>query len=710
MSYTALYRKYRPGSFDEVRGQDSIVMTLKNQIKTGRIGHAYLFTGTRGTGKTSVAKIFARAVNCENPDDGSPCGECPTCQAIAAGKSLNVIEIDAASNNGVDSIREIIDEVSYSPASGKYKVYIIDEAHMLSTGAFNAFLKTLEEPPSYVIFIFATTEVQKIPITIRSRCQRYDFRRISVSTLSDQLGDIAAQENIDVEPRALDYIARAADGSDRDALSLLDQCSAFYYGKKLTYDNVIEVLGAVDTSVFSRLLRAAVEGSVVKCVETLDEVVAQGRDLSQFVIEFVQYLRDLMILEASGKTEGKIEDLLNVSSDTLKLLSEEVKFAPPALVIRYIRVFSNLSNQIRYSMQKRTLIEIALIRLCHPDMDVDHEAELDRIRVLEREIKELKENGISFSQNADAQTAGGSQQAGNAQTAEGDGEVIEARKIDPDKVPQEVNRMAAKWSEFIGSLSADYQKIWLSKCVLSVDENGKPYLATNDDMASLWMAGTDLTPGHTEEIEKLISNYFHVQMDVRVKYVQSKKDFQSNDPDYAAQMIKCNIEYADSDEENEILRKKQNPEAPSPEKAIAKTDVDTIKEVDDNHADAVKEVDVNYADAVKEVEDNDSGVADASRHDNDEAEEDYGDGGMPADQISDADAMAAAVDDNADGIYSGAGEETPDEVTPDEVADDQGDDAGDSDADDSDEDDQDEFEEEERAERENDDEPDSDAE
>ena len=214
--------------------------------------------------------------------------------------------------------------------------------------------------------------------------------------------------------------------------------------------------------------------------------------------------------------------------------------------------------------------------------------------------------------------------------------------------------MAAKWSEFIGSLSADYQKIWLSKCVLSVDENGKPYLATNDDMASLWMAGTDLTPGHTEEIEKLISNYFHVQMDVRVKYVQSKKDFQSNDPDYAAQMIKCNIEYADRDEENEILRKKQNPEAPSPEK----TDVDAVKEVD----------------------------------------------------TSDADAMAAAVDDNADGIYSGAGEETPDEVTPDEVADDQGDDAGDSDADDSDEDDQDEFEEEERAERENDDEPDSDAE
>ncbi|MBP5297922.1 MAG: DNA polymerase III subunit gamma/tau, partial [Lachnospiraceae bacterium] len=247
MSYTALYRKFRPANFSDVKGQDHIVTTLVNQLKAGRIGHAYLFTGTRGTGKTSVAKIFARAVNCENPVDGNPCGECPTCKAIASGAAMNVMEIDAASNNGVDNIRDIVEEVSYSPALGKYKVYIIDEVHMLSIGAFNALLKTLEEPPSYVIFILATTEVHKIPITILSRCQRYDFRRIGIDVISDRLKELVDKENVVVEEKALKYIAKVADGSMRDALSLLDQCIAFHLGKDLTYDMVLDVLGAVDT-------------------------------------------------------------------------------------------------------------------------------------------------------------------------------------------------------------------------------------------------------------------------------------------------------------------------------------------------------------------------------------------------------------------------------------------------------------------------------
>lgn len=245
MSYTALYRKFRPREFEDVRGQEHIVTTLKNQIQAGRIGHAYLFCGTRGTGKTTIAKIFAKAVNCENPAGGSPCGQCASCKAIAAGNSMNVIEIDAASNNGVDNIREIREEVAYSPAEGKYKVYIIDEVHMLSIGAFNALLKTLEEPPSYVIFILATTEAHKIPITILSRCQRYDFRRITIEAISERLTELTKIEQVEAEPKAIRYLARAADGSMRDALSLLDQCIAFYLGEKLTYDRVLEVLGAV---------------------------------------------------------------------------------------------------------------------------------------------------------------------------------------------------------------------------------------------------------------------------------------------------------------------------------------------------------------------------------------------------------------------------------------------------------------------------------
>ena len=221
MSYTALYRKWRPSGFSDVKGQDHIVRTLKNQITSQRIGHAYLFCGTRGTGKTSIAKIFARAVNCENPEDGSPCGKCRACMNIGLGASLNVVEIDAASNNGVENIRDIREQVQYPPTEGKYRVYIIDEVHMLSTGAFNALLKTLEEPPSYVIFILATTEVHRIPITVLSRCQRYDFKRITIQTLTDRLKELSEAENIDVEEKALSYIARVADGSMRDALSLL---------------------------------------------------------------------------------------------------------------------------------------------------------------------------------------------------------------------------------------------------------------------------------------------------------------------------------------------------------------------------------------------------------------------------------------------------------------------------------------------------------
>ena len=226
MSYTALYRKFRPDNFKDVKGQDHIVTTLKNQIQADRIGHAYLFCGTRGTGKTSIAKLFAKTVNCEHPIEGSPCGECASCRSIAAGANMNVIEIDAASNNGVDNIREIVDEVSYSPAEGKYKVYIIDEVHMLSIGAFNALLKTLEEPPSYVIFILATTEVHKIPITILSRCQRYDFKRISIETITARMQELMEAEGVQVEEKALRYVAKTADGSMRDALSLLDQCIA----------------------------------------------------------------------------------------------------------------------------------------------------------------------------------------------------------------------------------------------------------------------------------------------------------------------------------------------------------------------------------------------------------------------------------------------------------------------------------------------------
>lgn len=384
MSYTALYRKWRPTGFADVKGQDHIVQTLKNQITGQRIGHAYLFCGTRGTGKTTIAKIFAKAVNCEHPVDGSPCGECESCQSIVSGRSMNVVEIDAASNNGVENIREIREQVQYPPTEGRYRVYIIDEVHMLSTGAFNALLKTLEEPPSYVIFILATTEVHKIPITVLSRCQRYDFRRITIETIAARLRELADAEQIPVEERALTYLAKAADGSMRDALSLLDQCVAFHFGTLLTYDNVLEVLGAVDSSVFSQLLRKILAGDTAGCIHRLEEMVIQGRELGQFVVDFIWYLRNLLIL----KTTEDAETMLEMSEDNLRLLREEAKMVNGETLMRFIRIFSELSNQLRYASQKRVLIEIALIKLTKPQMEPNLDSILQRLSELEARIEE----------------------------------------------------------------------------------------------------------------------------------------------------------------------------------------------------------------------------------------------------------------------------------------------------------------------------------
>lgn len=388
MSYTALYRKWRPTSFEEVRGQDHIVKTLKNQINSGRIGHAYLFCGTRGTGKTSIAKIFARAVNCEHPVDGSPCGECSMCRQIAEGASLNVVEIDAASNNGVENIRDIREQVQYPPTDGRYRVYIIDEVHMLSIGAFNALLKTLEEPPSYVIFILATTEVHKIPITILSRCQRYDFKRISIDTIAGRLAELTQAEQINVDDRALRYVARAADGSMRDALSLLDQCVAFHFGEKLTYDNVLEVLGAVDNRVFSKLFQAVLASDTKACIREIEEMIIQGRDLSQLVNDFVWYMRNLLI----AKTTDEPGDMLDMSEENLAVLKEEAAGVDTETLMRYIRIFSELSGQLRYASQKRILVEIAFIKLTTPSMEQNLDSILQRITLLEQKMQEMPDN------------------------------------------------------------------------------------------------------------------------------------------------------------------------------------------------------------------------------------------------------------------------------------------------------------------------------
>jgi DNA polymerase-3 subunit gamma/tau len=513
MSYVALYRKARPPVFDEVKGQDHVIKTLRNQVISDRLQHAYLFCGTRGTGKTSAAKILARAVNCENPQNGNPCNECASCRAIAAGSAMNVIEIDAASNNGVDNIREIVEEVRYRPAQGKYKVYIIDEVHMLSTGAFNALLKTLEEPPSYVIFILATTEVAKIPITILSRCQRYDFHRIGADTITDRMRELTERENVKAEEKALRFIARAADGSMRDALSLLDRCFAFYAGEEITYEKALAALGAVDTDVYTELLSEIARGNAGRSIFIFEKMIENGREVGQFVNDFIWYLRNLLLI---GTSENESEDVVDVSAEQREAMKEMAARVPQSTVMRYIRVLSELLNSLRNATNRRVLTEVALVKLTKPQMERTSDAVLDRIRLLEEKLEDLEANGITVQ-------AGPSQGAFEPENEEPE---PDPDYVPPNAAPEELVRIAADWSEVTNALrtgAEDSQVTWM------VVKNARPfyngesagdctlYLKPKPGEEPLW-DGRLFKEGNAENVKKrleeAIARRFKVHADV----------------------------------------------------------------------------------------------------------------------------------------------------------------------------------------------------
>ena len=498
--YLALYRKYRPNDFDDVRGRDAIVRTLKNQIISGRIGHSYLFCGTRGTGKTTIARIFARAANCENQHDGNPCGECPTCRAIQAEANLNVTELDAASNNSVDDIRSIVDQVEYSPTQGRFRVFIIDEVHMLSNAAFNALLKTLEEPPSYVIFILATTEPNKLPVTILSRCQRYDFGRLATDVIEGRLREVAQMEGLEVEDKAFRYIAGAADGSMRDGLSLLDQCNAFNYGGgTLTYERTLEILGAVDTGVFGDLYRNIHNGKVADALKVLDEILLQGRELMQFVTDFTWYLRNLMLLEASEETAKS----LDISADNLRLMIDQARMSDMEEIMRYIKVFSALPDLIRYSPNRRILTEMTIIRACRSAMDDGAEGGesllLDKIknRVREMEtrlynnemtIEELAAGGAGPAGSAGAgggfgvgasglsggahNSPGGAAGSSAASAGSGSKQPAVAQEL-PPALPDEIQKIVANWSRYASEAPQGSRRLALRNARLSLGDHGQ---------------------------------------------------------------------------------------------------------------------------------------------------------------------------------------------------------------------------------------------
>lgn len=497
MAYQALYRKYRPKDFSNVKGQEHIVKTLTNQIQADRIGHAYLFCGTRGTGKTTVAKIFAKAVNCENPGPHGPCGECAMCRAIEDQSSMNVVEIDAASNNRVDDVRQVIEEVQYSPAEGRYKVYIIDEVHMLSVSAFNALLKTLEEPPAYLIFILATTEAHKIPLTILSRCQRYDFKRIGVEEIAGRLEELLQREEIQAEERALLYIARQADGALRDGLSLLEQCISFYFGETLTYENVLKVLGAVDHGVYHEMMEALLQGQVEGIVQVIGKVVEQGKDVTQFVNEFVWYLRNLLVV----KTAENAGSLVDVPEESLSEMKEYAERIELPMLFRYIRILSELAGDMRYASNKRVLMEVAFIKLCRPQMERDYESLVNRLHNLEQmneELQEMLESGAYTS----APPVGGSEPAAP----------VLKKEIRPEAVPEDVRSVVENWKQILGRVSPVTRRM-LEDVRLSVSDSGALVMAFDQTTTAEYFKKEENQNELTEAAGQLTGK--EIKLDVR---------------------------------------------------------------------------------------------------------------------------------------------------------------------------------------------------
>ncbi|MCL2573485.1 MAG: DNA polymerase III subunit gamma/tau [Defluviitaleaceae bacterium] len=429
MTYTALYRKLRPTSFADIVGQDHIKATLINQIEHNRITHAYLFCGTRGTGKTTCAKVFARAVNCENPQSGEACGTCKNCEDIASSASLDVIEIDAASNNGVDNVRELREEVRY-PAMGRYKVYIVDEVHMLSSGAFNALLKTLEEPPPHVIFILATTDPHKIPATIHSRLMRFDFHRISTTEMEAALARYMSEEGIVVSPDALAYVARLSDGSMRDALSILDRCASLHYGEEITLERARDITGSVDDAVFSDMTNALISKQTDRCLAIIEDLSAKGRDFTQFTQEMLSHLRGRLIAATTQNLVGYDD------------------------IMRLIAAFSEVAKSMRQSTNARLALEV----MC---------------------IEEIVGKPNSSSENHNITHSGGSQQLAPRQQA------IPKQQPEPPKspkkkaIPDDIRNVLADWQSFISDFEPSFAP-FIAKTKAGFLEDEHLYIVCSD--------------------------------------------------------------------------------------------------------------------------------------------------------------------------------------------------------------------------------------
>ena len=423
MSYQALYRRYRPALFSDFVGQEAVIRTLKSQVMSGRIAHAYLFCGTRGTGKTSAAKVLARAVNCVNPLDGEPCGECEVCRALAQESSLDILEIDAASNNGVDEIRDLREKVKYPPQTGRYRVYIIDEVHMLSAGAFNALLKTLEEPPAHAVFILATTEPQKLPATILSRCQRFDFHRIPAEQIVRRLRVALDENGLHAEDAALSRIARAAEGGMRDAWSILDMCLGYAQedGGGVTQALVVEVLGAADRDFLFRFVGALIDTDAPRALTLIDEMMRKGREVQVFARDVSAHIRALMLAHVCG--EEHAAELLEVTQEDASAYVNQAGNTSQTRLMRMLDLFLAAESDMKWAAQPRFALEAAALRACAPEEALQLEALIARVDELERRQASLVLSGGAIAAAGTVATGaaglGAADNAGAASTAGG---------------------------------------------------------------------------------------------------------------------------------------------------------------------------------------------------------------------------------------------------------------------------------------------------
>lgn len=467
--YQALYRKWRPMTFDDVVGQNHITETLKHELASEKIGHAYLFCGTRGTGKTTTAKIFSRAVNCENPKDGEPCNVCDTCKGIIDGRIMDVYEMDAASNNGVDAIRNLREEVIYTPAGCKYKVYIIDEVHMLTIQAFNALLKTLEEPPEHALFILATTEPQKIPQTILSRCQRYDFKRIGVDDIAGRLKKVAAAEGINATEDALELIAEIGDGSMRDALSVLDRCSAF--GEELRRENVSEIVGIVDERVLFDLTEDVISNNVSGAIAKLDGLLNMGKDVLTFFEDYIEHLRSVLLCNECEKPEKVLEK----SPEAIEKYKSQAEKLTATQLIYGITVLNEYHGRAKSMAIPRIAAEVALIKFCKPKYSSEVDALNARIEKLEQlvgrgaaavQLPEIKSEAVHHDKNPDAPPW-------NVQSENKDIDSSQKKEEPKSATSTEINNMAwDMWPEALEAIKQSSKRLYMYLYKAEVTLNG----------------------------------------------------------------------------------------------------------------------------------------------------------------------------------------------------------------------------------------------